>query len=186
MISSLPAAGVNQLVSQIFLPMISRSVRTNHSDTLRDFLRSRRWFFAAALSTGIGFLVCAKPLVGLLLTPKYAMTGWMLQILGMRVALDVFAAPASSVILAYGKSQYSAAASMTRLVLMIAGVWYSFVYFGLYEAVLSLLIAQSVSYFPMIAGLSRLLPDVARSECRWYVLFLALLSLAALVPWPGA
>ena len=185
MISSIPAAGISQLVNQIFLPMISGSVRTSRTDTLRDFLRSRRLFFAAALFTGVGFLACAKPLIALMLTPEYAMTGWILQILGLRVALDVFAAPASSVILAYGRSKYSAAASMTRLVLMVAGVWYSFVYFGLYEAILSLLIAQGLSYFPMITGLSRLLPDVARSEYRWYVLFLALLSLAAFAPWPS-
>ena len=41
------------------------------------------------------------------------MTGWMLQALGVRVALDIFAAPASTVILAYGRSKYSAFASMT-------------------------------------------------------------------------
>ena len=163
MISSVPAAGISQLVNQIFLPMISRSVRASHTDTVHDFLRSRRMFFAGALFTAVGFLACGKPLVTLVLTPKYAMTGWMLQALGVRVALDIFAAPASTVILAYGQSKYSASASMTRLVLMVAGIWYSFVYFGLHEAVVSLIIAQALSYFPMIAGLSRLLPDVASS-----------------------
>ena len=186
MISSVPAAGISQLVNQIFLPMISRSVRASHTDTVHDFLRSRRMFFAGALFTAVGFLACAKPLVTLVLTPKYAMTGWLLQALGVRVALDIFAAPASTVILAYGQSKYSATASMTRLVLMVAGIWYSFVYFGLHEAVVSLIIAQALSYFPMITGLSRLLPDVASSELRWYLLFLSLISLGAFVPWPGA
>ena len=54
-------------------------------------------FFAGALFTAIGFLACAKPVVTLLLTPKYAMTGWILQALGVRVAFDIFAAPASTV-----------------------------------------------------------------------------------------
>jgi hypothetical protein len=69
---------------------------------------------------------------------------------------------------------------------MIAGIWYSFLYLGFHAAVLSLIIAQALSYFPMIAGLSRLLPDVAGAELRWYLLFLFLIGLAAFAPWPGA
>ena len=55
MIASMPAGGVNQLVSQIFLPMISRSVRTSRADTVRDFLQSRRWFFGISVIAAVGF-----------------------------------------------------------------------------------------------------------------------------------
>ena len=60
MISSMPAAGITQLVNQIFLPMISRSVRTSRTDTVQDFLYARRMFFAGALFTATGFLACRK------------------------------------------------------------------------------------------------------------------------------
>jgi hypothetical protein len=103
----------------------------------------------------------------------------------VRVALDVFAAPASTVILAYGQSKYSASASTVRLILMVTGIWVSVVYFGIHQAVLALIIAQVLSYIPMIVGLGRLLPGVARAEIRWYALFLAILAGAALVHWPG-
>ena len=105
MISTIPAGGISQLVSQIFLPLISGSVRTSQARTIRDFLRARQVFFSIALIAGVGFLVCAQPFVKLVLSQQYGMTGWMLQLLGLRVALDIFAAPTSSLILAYGQNQ---------------------------------------------------------------------------------
>jgi hypothetical protein len=77
----------------------------------------------------------------------------MLQILGLRVALDVFAAPTSSLIFAYGQSKYAAVANATRVGFMIAGVWIAFLQFELREAVIALLFAQVVSYIPLMFGL---------------------------------
>ena len=68
MISTIPAGGISQLVSQIFLPLISGSVRTSQARTIRDFLRARQVFFAIALVAGVGFLVCAQPFVKLVLS----------------------------------------------------------------------------------------------------------------------
>jgi len=183
MISSMPAGGISQLVNQIFLPIISRSVRDGSESAVHDFSRARKLFFACSIFASFGFLLCSKPIVALLLPPKYAMTGWMLQALGLRVGMDIFAAPASTVILAYGQSKYSAAASTLRLVVMIAGIGVSFKLFGIHQAVLSLVIAQGVSYFPMMLGLGRLLPAVARQELRWYMLFLGLTVLGGFLSW---
>ena len=181
MISSIPAGGISQLVNQIFLPMISNTIRTSRAETVRDFLAARRIFFSMAVLSAIGFLACGKPLVALVLNPKYAMTGWMLQILGLRVAMDIFAAPASSLIIAYGQSKYAAAGNTSRLILMIGGIWIAFAVFGLREVVFSLVLAQALSYFPLMAGLARFLPEVARTELRWYSVFLLLLGLGTIL-----
>jgi O-antigen/teichoic acid export membrane protein len=185
MVSSVPAGGVNQLVSQIFLPMISKSVRTSRGEAMHDYRNARRLFFALGLVAALGFLALGKPFVGVVLTSKYGMAGWMLQVLGLRVALDLFAAPVSSLILAYGKSRYSAAANTTRLVIMGGGILAAFHWFGLPEAMVVLIAAQAISYLPLISGLKKLLPEVARAEIRWYAVFVALLGLAAALPWPG-
>ena len=179
MISSVPAAGINQLSSQILLPLLSSTVRTCRPDTIRDFRRTRKLSFAVAVVAALGFLAVAKPLVALVLPPKYAMAGWMLQLLGIRVALDIFATAASSITLAYGQARYSAGANATRVILMIGGVWWGFTSFGIKGAVVSLVIAQALSYFPLIVGLKRFLPEVAGAELRWYGLFLLLLTVAA-------
>jgi O-antigen/teichoic acid export membrane protein len=185
MISSVPAGGVNQLVSQIFLPLISGAVRTSQAEAARDYAGARKLFFALGLFAGIGFLALSKPFVAVVLTSKYAMAGWMLQVLGIRVALDLFAAPASSLVLAYGQSRYSAAANTTRMVFMIGGILAAFRLYGLPEAMVVLIVAQAISYMPLITGLKKVLPQVAKEELRWYAVFVVLLGLAAAVPWPG-
>jgi O-antigen/teichoic acid export membrane protein len=184
MVSSVPAAGINQLVGQIFLPVLSKSVRTNQSTTRRDFLRARKLFCGVALITAVGFLICGKPFVNLVLPEKYEMAGWMLQLLGLRVALDIFAAPASTLVMAYGKTQYSASANTLRLILMVAGIWLAFGYLGLGPAIIALVVAQAVSYIPLIAGIRRLLPEAGGAELRWYVGFLAVVLAVALIAVP--
>jgi len=186
MVSSVPAGGVNQLVSQIFLPMISKAVRRSREEAIHDFLQARKIFFAIGMVAALGFLALGKPFVELVLTSKYRMAGWMLQVLGLRVALDLFAAPACSLILAYGKSRYSATANTTRLVIMVGGVLVAFHWFGLAQAMIVLIAAQAISYLPLISGLKKVLPEVARAELRWYAVFVVLLGLAAAIPWPGA
>jgi len=186
MISSVPSAGIGQLVNQIFLPMMSQTVRTSRAQTVRDFLRSRHLFFGTALFAGIGFFACGKLVATLLLPPAYHMVGWMLQALGIRVALDLFTAPVSSLMLAYGRSKYAAAGNTLRLILMVCGIWAAFAYFGIREAIIVLLVAQVLSYGPLILGLRKVLPQVWRTELRWYAFFLALLGVAAMVPWPAA
>jgi hypothetical protein len=105
----------------------------------------------------------------------------MLQALGIRVAFELYSAPASSLMLAYGKSQYAAAGNTVRMLLMVSGVWLAFVYFGTAEAVFALLIAQAVSYVPLIIGISRLVPETGAAEVRWYTAFLlALCAFATL------
>jgi small neutral amino acid transporter SnatA (MarC family) len=69
---------------------------------------------------------------------------------------------------------------------MIAGIWFAFAYFGILQAVIFLIIAQALSYVPLMVGLSRLLPEVTRTELRWYAAFLVLLGLAVVMPWPAA
>jgi O-antigen/teichoic acid export membrane protein len=186
MISAVPTGGVTQLVSQIFLPMISNTVRTSREGTVRDFLLARKGFFALGLLSGIGFLAFANPLVRLVLTPKYAMVGWMLQLLGLRVALDLFAAPTSNLILAYAKTKYAALGNATRLLLMVVGVWIAFSRFGMRAAVIALVIAQALSYLPLIVALFKLLPELAWRELAWYSFFVAILGLATMIPWARA
>lgn len=185
MVSSVPAGGVSQLVSQIFLPMISKSVRTSRDEAKRDYLNARKLFFAIGMVAALGFLALGKPFVAIVLTDKYRMAGWMLQVLGLRVALDLFAAPASSLILAYGKSRYSATANTTRLVIMAGGILAAFRWFGLPEAMVVLIAAQAISYLPLISGLKKVLPEVVPAEARWYAAFVVLLGLAAALPWPA-
>jgi O-antigen/teichoic acid export membrane protein len=185
MISTVPAAGVGQLVTQIFLPMLSQSMRTGGTAAATDYARARAAFAGIGLLAATGFLALGQPLVRSILGADYQMTGWMLQLLGVRVALDLFAAPSSSLMMAFGKTQYSAAANTVRLILMISGIWFALVHFGIWHAILALIIAQALSYFPLIFGMHKLLPQSAAREARWYLLFLAVIVLLTFISRPG-
>jgi O-antigen/teichoic acid export membrane protein len=185
MVTSVPASGISQLASQILLPLISKAVRNGREATIRDFHRSRTIFFTLSVVAAIGFLSCGNPFVKLVLSEKYRMAGWMLQLLGLRVALDLFATPASNLVIAYGKTKYSAAANVLRLMFMLGGVWFALVRFGIREAILALVIAQAISYLPLLFGISKMLPEVASREIRLYAVLIALLCSASLVHWPG-
>ena len=69
---------------------------------------------------------------------------------------------------------------------MIGGIWIAFAFFGLREAVVALIVAQALAYFPLIWGLKKLLPEVVLTELRSYGLFLVLLTLAVTLVWRGA
>lgn len=185
MVSSVPSAGVTQLAAQTLLPMISKSVRESHESAVADFRKVRKLFFAVAVVAAIGFLALGNPVVKLVLSSKYSMTGWMLQILGLRVALEMFSIPPSNLILAYGKTKYSAVANVSRLLFMVSGVWIALTHFGIREAVIALVVAQVLSYIPLIWGMKRLMPEVTGAELRWYVLLLVLICAASLIHWPG-
>jgi O-antigen/teichoic acid export membrane protein len=173
------------LVNQIFLPMISGTVRTSHTAAVRDFMRARRVFYAVALFAALGFLALGQPFTKFLLKPSYQMTGWMLQLLGLRVALDLFAAPTSSLMMACGETKYSAGANFVRLVLMVAGIWIGFVWFGMREAIVALIIAQAISYYPLIVGVKRLMPEIAGRELRSYSSFIAVLIVFVVLAFAG-
>ena len=77
--------------------------------------------------------------------------------------------------LAYGKARYSAIANGTRVTLMVSGIFFAIRMYGIREAIFLLVIAQAFSYFPLIYGLKKFLPEVAGTELRWYGLFLIFL-----------
>jgi hypothetical protein len=62
---------------------------------------------------------------------------------------------------------------------MVGGVWIAFAMFGIQGAMYALIVSQVLSYFPLIAGLRKLMPEVAFVELGWYSLFIALLALTA-------
>jgi hypothetical protein len=89
-------------------------------------------------------------------------------------------------VLAYGRTKYSAAGNSTRLIVMASGVWLAFHMFGLRQAIIALVVAQALSYFPLWVGVRKLLPDVAKQELRWYFLLLTVLILGTALLRAGA
>ena len=129
----------------------------------------------------VGSISLSQRLVALLLPPQYAMTGWMLQLLGVRAAFDVFGAPTSALMLASGLSVYSAVGNMTRLLFLAAGLYVALGWFGLREAVWVLAMSPVAVYFPaMLVGMVKHFRSLVWAELVSFVAFLASVGMMAL------
>jgi O-antigen/teichoic acid export membrane protein len=184
MLATGPSRGLEQIVGQVMFPLIARSAREEPQTTTRYYRRARLCFLGISLLMVTAFVGLSRPLVALLLPPQYAMTGWMLQMLGVRAAFDVFGAPASALLLASGLSVYSAAGNVTRLLFMAAGLYVAFSAFGLPEAVFVLAMSPVAIYFPaMVVGIARHFKDLLGIELAAFSCFLAAVGLMAFGWW---
>jgi O-antigen/teichoic acid export membrane protein len=180
-LSAAPAQALGQVVGQVFFPMFSQSLRENRNVAVSHFRTVRFVFLVLSVVLGVGFIVFSQRLIALLLPPKYAMTGWMLQWLGFRAAQQVFALPTSSLILAHGDSKWGAVANTIRLILMVGGVWVGFTRYGSHVAIASLAVAYVAAYIALLPALARHLHPVFRTELYAFVLFIICMVVAAML-----
>jgi O-antigen/teichoic acid export membrane protein len=184
MLATGPSRGLEQLVVQVLFPLIARSAREEPHRTARYYTKARLFFLGISLVMVVGFVGLSRPLVALLLPSQYVMTGWMLQLLGVRAAFDVFGAPASALLLAGGLSIYSAAGNVTRLLFIAGGLYVAFSWFGLREAVWVLAMSPVAIYFPaMVVGIAKHFKGLIKIELAAFLSFILAAGLMGLAWW---
>jgi O-antigen/teichoic acid export membrane protein len=181
MIATAPSRGIQHLVGDVFFPLIARRAREGPQAVAQPYRHARLAFLAVSLVMAAGFVLFSHRLVEAILPPQYAMTGWMLQALGLRAAFDVFGAPTSALLLARGLSMYSAMGNLTRLLFLAVGLYVAFSRFGLPEAVWVLAVSPVTVYFPAaLLGVGRHYAGLARTELVSFFAFLANATLLVL------
>jgi O-antigen/teichoic acid export membrane protein len=184
MLVTTPVSAVTQLASQVFLPTLASKIRENPQQALRHFSRAKWLFTAAALCFAWGGMILGPPLVRLLgLNDTFVGLGWMVQMLGLRAALDIHCSPTSLSLLASGASRYSAAANVTRLIILVVGLFITLKFWGFQEAVILLVAAPLVSYLALFPGLKKHVPGALRVETATLALFLVGVALAIAAAW---
>ncbi|HEX5262690.1 MAG TPA: oligosaccharide flippase family protein, partial [Phenylobacterium sp.] len=120
MLVTTPLSAITQLGSQVLLPMMAGWIREDAGVARRQFRRVKWAFTSLALCMAFGAILLGPPLIALLhLNKSYAALPWMVQFLGLRAAMDVFALPVGSTLLASGAIRYSALANVVRLVVLV-------------------------------------------------------------------
>jgi O-antigen/teichoic acid export membrane protein len=185
-LAAAPSRVIQQVVGQVFFPVMANSIRKDREAAAGHFRSARYVFLALGIAISAGFIAYSHRLVAILLPPKYAMTAWMLQFMGFRAGQEIFAAPSSSLILACGDSKYAAAANTSRLALMVSGVLYAFSKFGIHQAVAVLAVVPLITYPIVIWGLARHLRRALWVELASFALFIGASGIAAILPWPWA
>jgi O-antigen/teichoic acid export membrane protein len=177
-ISMAASRGFQQVVSQVFFPMMSDSIRQDLEGAIRHFKKTRHLVLILSSCMSFGFIIGSNWVVHLLLGPKYAMTGWMLQLLGVRGALELFTSVTSLMLFALGTSRYAAIANISKLMFLGIGLSIAFGRFGFHGALWVLTLAPLANYVPIVIGLRRHCAPVLRSELASFGSFVAITAFA--------
>ena len=176
-ISSAASRGFGQVLSRVFFPMMSSSVREDLDGAYRHFKKTRRLTVVLSVCMSVGFITCGKELVHILLGPKYAAAGWMLQLLGVRAAMDFFAVLAATMLFAVGTSRFAAIANVSKLIFLGVGLSIAFGRFGFHGAMWVLTLAPLANYAVVLVGLRRRCAPVFRTEIASFAGFAAVTAL---------
>jgi O-antigen/teichoic acid export membrane protein len=163
-ISAAAAKGLQQIIVQVFFPMMSDSLREDPDAALRHFKKARHLLLLISTGLAIGFITCSHLFVSVVLGPKYAMTGWMLQLLGVRGAIELFTSVTASMLFALGSSKFAAIGNVLKLVFLAAGLTVAFGWFGFREALWILTLAPLANYAPLLFGLNSYCKPALRTE----------------------
>jgi O-antigen/teichoic acid export membrane protein len=180
-VSSGVAKGLQQIVTQVFFPLMSDSLREDRERGIAHFNKLRNALWALSACLAVAFIFGSHWFVWIVLGPKYSMAGWMLQLLGVRGALEVFTAVPASMLFALGTSRYAAAGNILKLIFLAIGLALAFGYFGFREALWILTLAPLANYIPILFGINRHCKAVMRTEIASFGWLAATIVCAALI-----
>jgi O-antigen/teichoic acid export membrane protein len=171
--------GLQQVISQVFFPMMSASLRESRDGATKHFRRSRHFLLMVSCCASVGFIVFSHLFVSLVLKPGYAEAGWMLQLMGVRGALELYMSLAASMLFALGTSKYAALGNAFKLVFMAIGLTVAFGKYGLHAALWVLMVAPIANYALLVVGLRQRCKAVVRGEILSFLIFAGTTGAAA-------
>ena len=180
-ISSAAAKGLQQIVVQVFFPMMSDSLRGDREAAVGHFKKARHVLLVLSACVAVAFIVASHLFVHLVLGPKYTEAGWMLQLLGVRGAFELFISVTASMLFALGTSRYAAIGNIVKLVFLAVGLSVAFGHFGFREALWVLTLAPLANYIPLLYGLRRQCGQVFSAELASFAALVTITALTALV-----
>jgi O-antigen/teichoic acid export membrane protein len=179
MLVTTPVIAITQLASQVFFPMLATEMRRDRGAAQRHFERGKWVFTGLAVCFVWGAFFVAPPLIRLMhLSKSFAALAWMVPLLGVRAALDIYVSPTGSVLFAAGASRYSAFANVIRLIVLVSGLYFTVGRWGLSGAIWVLVGAPAISYSALLPGLVRHLPTALRTELLNLIVFWVGVALA--------
>ena len=179
-ITSAASSGLQRVISQVFYPMIAASVRTGPAYVAIQYRKARLLLLILTSVMAVTFIIGGNWIVAAMLGPKYLPAGWMLQLLGLRAALEVFTSVTTQMLFALGISRYAAASNLAKLAFLAVGLTIALTKYGFYQALWVLAIAPIAAYLPSLWGIRQNFRAVFRLEVLTFGVLLSC-SIVAIV-----
>jgi O-antigen/teichoic acid export membrane protein len=107
------------------------------------------------------------------------MTGWILQLLGVRASMQLFIGINSSMLFAVGTSRYQAWGNTAKFVVLTVGLWIAFDHFGFRAATWVLALSPLAVYVSLMIGFYRNFRKLVVVEVASFVAFVSCVALSA-------
>jgi O-antigen/teichoic acid export membrane protein len=183
MLVSTPVAAITQMATQVFFPMLAASMRDDRERAIRQYWRGKWAFTGLAVCFVWGAAFVAPPILALLKLPKtFDGLRWMVPLLGIRAALDIFGSPTANVLFAAGSPRYASWANLVRLVVLMIGLYLTVGHWGLRGAIWVLIGAPALSYLAFLPGVHARIRGSLRVEFATFFVFWTAAA-AALALW---
>lgn len=180
-VSAMPGQAFGQVIGQVFLPMIAKTVHSNSERAVAHYNKMRQLLLTLCVCFSVGFIVFGQTIVHVVLGPKYLEAGWMLQLLGFRAAFQLFSGAATTMLFALGYSRYAAIGNAVRLGFLTTGLAIAFTFFGFREAVWVLALSQMAAHIPLLFGIGRHFRPALRTEMLYSTVLLSASALTAIL-----
>lgn len=180
-ITSAASSGLQRVISQVFYPMIAASVRTGPAYVAVQYRKARVLLLILTSVMAVTFIIGGNWIVAAMLGPKYLPAGWMLQLLGLRAALEVFTSVTTQMLFALGISRYAAASNLAKLAFLAVGLTIALTKYGFYQALWVLALAPIAAYLPSLWGIRQNFRAIFRLEVLTFGVLLSCSVVAIVV-----
>lgn len=174
MLVAAPFAAITQFGAQVLMPLLASWGRDSEEAIRKQFRRVKWMFTGLAICVSGGAILISPFIIQLLhFNKSFSSLGWMVQILGIRAALDVFGLPVSNGLLAAGETRYAAVANVVRLSVLATGLFLTLHVFhaGLSGAIWVLVLAPVLAYGTLMPGLARHIRGMLLLEAGTFLVF---------------
>jgi O-antigen/teichoic acid export membrane protein len=121
-LSEAVAMAVSKITHGVFYPVFSRVRHDGHERLREVYYRTRLYTDAAALTATGCLIVLGEWVVHALYDERYAMAGWMLQALCVRVAMNCVLLPCETCLFSLGHTRYGFYQNVARSFWILAGI----------------------------------------------------------------
>lgn len=157
---------ITKVMSDVVFPAFSILFRENPSRAVHHYARSQTLIAAGATLMGAACYVLAPIAIPILYmkSPKFHQMDWMLQALGILSACEVMRSPASWLLLAAGKPQYSVWGNGARFATLLVGIPMAMFYADIKVAIWVIALSGVPTFLVFSWGVGRQFPELAARE----------------------